>query len=336
MNSLTYLTRRCPRNCGYCNLVNSEGLGPELSCPDWVKAFAILKEIGVDFNLILGNETWLLGWDLISLMQTNRVPYALYTTCPTKLFLKWYDLMFKSGIDNLSCGIDYSQSHDGIDDTALKSIDGWRGIALTKKKYPHVDCQGTITLNKQNYRHLPNVVNQLQTLKAFCGINFIHWNKDGEYDFFPTSNELKEWMLDGSDIDKIQRIIDRDILPYPNTIQNLEMLNENVFQMAGMGWHCEGDPYGGPTTDSDGSLRCCGYRKGKRTPQISIFDLADPKMIEVWKDAVHIDAMKCPGCAWSYPWMYRYWQNEDPEFGNKVFINHAGKHIRNWSRRRVE
>jgi len=358
MNSLTYLTRRCPRKCHYCSLRESKGVGKELNKEQWIRAFSILKELGVEFNLILGNETWLLGEDLLYIIQHNQVPYALYTTCPPDLFFHYARKFFTGGIDNLSCGIDYPllYSYENNSDSqeyhpVQKSNDGWRGLLYSNIRefhrdedgeislqptFPRLDRQGTVTVHKKNYQYLPEIVRDLHDNGVFCGVNFIHWNKDGGFDFFPTKKHLSGYLFEtDKELRKLEEVIN-EVKKMRNTIQNFEMLDYSVDHIAGdMDWHCKGDPYGGPTIDSDGQLRCCGYRKGILTPQFSIFDL--PERIDDWREAVRKDSLECPGCFWSYPWMYRYWE-KDREFGKNVFVNHAGKHIdsNTWSKRMVE
>jgi len=342
INSLVYLTRKCPRKCEYCKLRDSNLQNPELSKEQWVEAFRILKELGVDFNLILGNETWLLRKDLLYIMERNEIPFALYTTCPEELFEKYRDLFFSSGvIDNLSCGIDYSffyleeklrEKGKFDNDMELKSYTGWKGLLWTKEHYPKVDCQGTITVSRENYFLFREIVGELSRAGIFCGVNFLHWDKDGGYDFFPKEKELQSYLLRDKDLEvlnlEIKGIKD-------NSIQNFEMLKEDVGLLSSMGWHCKGNPYGGPTVDSDGSLRTCGYRPGKRTSKLSIFDL--PEKLELWKESVSLDGKECQGCYWSYPWMFHYWR-KDEVFGKKVFVKHAGMHIdkNKWSERRIE
>lgn len=337
MNSLVYLTRKCPRDCGYCNLKKS--IGEEMSFEDWRKAFSILKEMGVDFNLILGNETWLLGRNLLGIVNSGP-PYALYTTCPRDLFLSLWTTFFKHGeIDNLSCGIDYPiewcKEHRN-NDMEKKSWDGWRGLRTTKMWYPNVDTQGTITVNALNYHFVQDTVLDLYDHDIFCGINFIHYNKDGGFDFFPKKKDMKEFLFDTPEKRRGLKNIISEIADLPNTVQNFEMIKEPIEMFLDMEWHCKGDPYGGPTIDASGALRCCGYRKGKRTSKFHIFDL--PERIDDWREAVYADAMDCCGCGWSYPIMYHYWSDHDKEFGRKIFANHAGKHIpeSKWSRRNLE
>ena len=339
-NSLTYITRGCPRNCEYCDLRDAIGVGKELNTEEWKKAFAILKEMGIDFNLILGNETWLLRDRLLDIMKSNEVPYALYTTCPEPLFSTHKDKFFGSGvIDNLSCGIDYpppyTKNTSLDDDSWLKSKDAWKGFTWIKEHFPDVDTQGTVTVHKGNYTHLPQLVQQLSEIGVFIGINFIHWNSDGKFDFFPSKEEIKDLLFEEEDLPKLREILDW-VLEQKSLLQNPEFIKEDVKMLTGMGWHCQGDPIGGPTIDSDGRLRVCGYRKGIETQKFTIFDL--PEKEEEWKEAVYTDAMECPGCSWSYPWMFKYWQENDKEMGKNVFVKHGGNAIDKdkWSKRNIE
>jgi len=341
MNSLVYLTRRCPRDCGYCDLKKS--IGEEMSFSEWRRAFVILKEMGVDFNLVLGNETWLLGIELLSIVNSGP-PYALYTTCPQDLFLSLWITFFKRGdIDNLSCGIDYPiewckyyKQESRFDHIEEKSWDGWKGLLTTKMWYPNIDTQGNITIHGKNYRLLPDIVTDLYENDIFCGMNVIHHNKDGKFDFFPKKEYMKEFLIDKPDERKELRDILDQVIDSPNNIQNVETMTQDIVPLLDMEWHCKGDPYGGPTVDANGTLRCCGYRKGERTPKLHIFDL--PKRIDDWREAVYKDSMNCPGCGWSYPRMTHYWEDNDQDFGKKVFTKHAGHHIPmdKWSNRTIE
>jgi MoaA/NifB/PqqE/SkfB family radical SAM enzyme len=317
-------------------LRDAKDIGRELVAEEWIPAFDILHKLGIDFNLILGNETWLLGEDLIRIMKLNKVPYALYTTCPEPTFSKYRDVFFKDGIiDNLSCGIDYPPIHFVRDDSWMKSVAAMLGFNWVKEHYPNVDCQGTITVHKKNYMYVPELVNLLSDRGVFVGINFIHWNKDGNYDFFPKKEVIEDLLFTKEDYVKVNLML-CEVLEAPGLLQNPEFIQERVEMLLNMGWHCGGDPYGGPTIDADGQLRCCGYRRGTRTPKFSIFDL--PKHLDEWREAVQQDAFECPGCAWSYPWMYWYWETHDIELGKQVFVKHAGKHIdeSKWSKRTIE
>jgi len=342
INACTFMTRRCPRDCSYCD-ASKVKKDDELDWMDWVQVNHILKKMGVDFNLILGNETWLIGHNLNRIMGYNTVVYALYTTCPPILFERYKDHFFTGNIDNLSCGIDYSMSYlldkekETYNDMEMKSTHAWFALAEVRKKYPHVDCQGTVTLHKQNYYQLPEIVRHLSEIGVSVGVNVIHYNKDGNYDFFPEKEFLNDFLFTEAHIEDLKKIFLETTAIKGALIQNKEMLQQPnlIKHMIKTDWHCQGNPYGGPTIDSDGSLRCCGYRKGERASQYHIFEM--PKYFGPYLKAVYDDAMKCPGCFWSYPHMFHYWENHSPEFGKKVFARHARPELpeSKWSKRKI-
>jgi len=323
-NSVVYLTRRCPRKCTYCAIRNPIDLGKELSPERWVEAFQVLDALNVEFNLILGNEPWLLGNKVPYVFSKSKIPYALYTSCPEPVFSKYREMYFGEGnINNLSAGVDFpyrSWKETSADDSFEKSQDAWRGFQWVKKHYPDVETHATITVQKSNFTWLPEIVTQLTKLGVFSNINFIHWNKGGGFDFFSERKHMETLLFHHSDHATLRSILD-EVLESPGLLQNPEMLHLPIDTLVNMKWHCKGDPYGGPTIDADGSLRVCGYRKGIRTSKFTIFDL--PRQLDAWKDAVHEDAMECPGCSWSCAWMYNYWKEKNPEFGTNVFIRHA-------------
>jgi MoaA/NifB/PqqE/SkfB family radical SAM enzyme len=321
-NSVIYLTRKCPRKCLYCKIRDDKYVGKELTTEQWIKAFSILKDLKVEFNLILGNEPWLLGESLIPILG-NGIPYALYTSGIMKLFCK-HEKLFSKGLNNLSIGIDYpryliSSVVELQDDSYKKSVDAWKIISYVRKHYPHVQVHATTTIHSKNYRLLPLLISQLTEIGVYSNLNFIHWDKDGKYDFFPSENEIKELLIKEEEYPAVTESIHR-VKSSPGLLQNLEMFEKDIPSLIRMEWHCKGNPYGGPTVDADGTLRVCGYRKGEYTSKMTIFDL--PEYIDHWEEAVYQDAMNCPGCSWSCSWMYHYWMKTNPNIGSQVFEKH--------------
>jgi MoaA/NifB/PqqE/SkfB family radical SAM enzyme len=324
-NSVIYLTRKCPRNCRYCSIRDGKGIGKQLDVEQWKRAFNILQEIGVDFNLILGNEPWLLGRGLLEIVNYTGVPYAVYTSCNLNLFNNHKDDFFKNGLNNFSAGLDYPPYTKYMDlsnvskDELEKSYDAWATFIYLSKNHPEVEKHATVTVSKNNFRFLPKIISNLDKLGVYSNINFVHWDKDNSFDFFPGKDEMQSYIIKPEEYDELRNVLD-EVKQNGILVQNRQMLDMDVNRLVEMEWHCKGDPYGGPTIDADGSLRVCGYRKGERTSKFNIFDL--PKYGEQWEQAVYEDAMDCPGCSWSCPWMYQYWNNLDPNTGTEVFTKH--------------
>lgn len=341
-----YLTRTCPYSCDYCRLRNQKLSKPELTAEKWVGVMGLLSDLKMDFNLFLGNETWLYGKYLPIIVNTgDNMPYAVYTSCQPNLFKQECKTMFEGekSIDNLSCGCDFPMSMSFKQENhkvteILKAYNAYRAFITTRTLYPNVDCQGTITISKRNIHVVFRTINDLQNLGVNVGLNFIHTDHDDGFDFFPKPNEMRKHLLDILSPDEQNSYIHLyDYLKElkrtgKHLIQNLDDTLELMDidwndENGGLGivntcWHCKGDPYGGPTIDADGSLRCCGYRKGTETPKLSIYDLDNDVGYGRWKEAVFTDANKCPGCVWSYPRLYAHYKNK-PEQARKVFVNHA-------------
>lgn len=339
INSLTYLTRRCPNKCSYCKISREKitEMAPQL----WTRAWDILKELGVTFNLILGNEPWILGYNLPIIMQHNQTPFAMYTSCNTLLYTSYSRTFFNSFLDNFSCAVDYSKDYlhgkaFHIDDMERKSENSWFLLRCVKEDYPKVDCQGLITIHAKNLDQVPSIVKDLSEMGVFVGVNLIHHARDDQIDFAPTREEMEGFLLDKpGDVAHLAEVF-QQVKDIPNNlVMNPDYLDYQVEKLVAKAFHCAGNPYGGPTIDADGSLRCCGYRRGKHTSKLHIFDL--PKKLDAWKEAVHQDASECAGCSWGYMLMYHKLLAE-PEFGKKVFTKHAIKGLEEskWSNRKIE
>jgi hypothetical protein len=230
-------------------------------------------------------------------------------------------------------------------DEYVKSLNAWKAFIATRTLWPSVDCQGTITISKDNFGFVKQTVQELSAFGVNVGLNFIHANTDGGFDFFPSPKEIKDDLLTEEYYDEFLQLAEELSLLPNHLVQNMEDTLSLLRKAAGRAgntndcWHCKGDPYGGPSIDSDGTLRCCGYRPGVETPEMSIFDLTSPARIEEWRRRVKADAAKCPGCTWSYPRLYARYRNK--EVGQKVFANHAqvsdtGEITNEGNRRQIE
>jgi hypothetical protein len=313
----------------------------EMSATKWKRAWDILKEMGITFNLILGNEPWVMGRNLIKIMENNEIPFAMYTSCNPVLYASFHKEFFDSFLDNFSCAVDYSKealqaiptSH--MNDMEKKAENAWRLLRSVKEDHPTVDCQGQITIHAKNVYQVPYIVRDLSAMNVFVGVNLIHAATDEQTDFAPPAEEISDLLFGKGDEIILREVFDEVKATPGNLVMNCDYLDYDTKMLIGKNFHCQGNPYGGPTIDADGSLRCCGYRKGRFTSKMNIFDL--PKGIDDWKENLYYDAMECKGCSWGYMLLYHKLL-EDPEWGKKVLINHAIKTVEEskWSKRKIE
>jgi len=330
MLSCIYLTRACPYKCRYCALRDSPLQGPELSAKEWGHAFAILHDLGVEFDLLLGNEL-LARDDIVEIVKgLNKmdVPYGFYTTCPPKLMDKHAAALVGIGLSNASSGFDILTEFAGpdIDPYILhKSELGLQGLKWFRDQGVP-DLQGTMTLSKINVHVLDSLIGVLTSERIWCGVNTIHWDVDGGFDFFPKREVIENLLLTQEDIDRAAVIIQGLYTAGKLAIQNpLDYWDAWREYGVNLNWHCNLPMI--YTVDADGSMRCCGYRKGTYSPQFTIFDLETQDGIDAFWEAWLKDQRECPGCFWAYGWLAERLliHEEDKVFGLNVFQTHDSK-----------
>ena len=318
--SCIYLNRSCPRHCEYCSERDAPLKGRELTEPEWEKIITHLDKLGIKFHLFLGNDCLLLGDEFLKLVQflKGRRDYALYSTMEPRLFGKYKDRLLP-GLYNLSAGIDVLT---GTGDIAEKSRDGLAGLTwLREHNIP--DCQGTITLGNHNIDQVEKLVQTLSERGIYVGINVTHWNQDGGFDFFPEKKYLKDYILERTpELEQLIKNLVTGIKSGRYLIQNPPEYLEGILEHGiDLSWHCS-EPHI-IAIDADGSLRCCGYRKGRALSRYHVLDLGTQKLSigryrELWME----DSTECSGCCWSYAWMAEYTAKTEKYHGDEMFKTH--------------
>jgi len=327
--SCIYLTRKCPMHCKYCAIRKSNLQERELTPLGWKKVFDIFKQRDCKFNLILGNETMMLGEglvDIIRYLSEQNINYALYSTSPTRLYDKLKEPLIKAGLKNLSSGFDSLKRRDSI---GIKSKRGLKGMIEMKKRIKNLDTQGTITLSSINLDEVIDLLRTLTKNNIWGAVNSLHWDIDGGYDFFPSKKRLGNLVItDEKKFLALCKELKRLTINGEIMVQNPpEYFDALAKYGLNMGWHCT-QPYI-VTVDSDGHLRLCAYRRGKRVPEFTIFDLENDKKFEEYKKVWKEESQECPGCFWSYFWMAEnfIFTNQE-EYGTKVLQTHYSKYYK--------
>jgi len=318
MYSCIYLNRDCVRKCSYCAERDAPLKGKQLKVEEWKYAIRILDRF-CDFHLFLGNEFFLLDDPVgfVEFMQ-SRSDYAIYSTFPWRLF-RSYRWKLKGKLYNISAGIDCL-----VGDPILveKTIEGLAGLTWFKR-HGIPDSQGTITLHAKNLNQVETLIELLTREGIWCGLNVIHWNLDGGYDFFPPVDRRYQLVKGRELVELIDRLVNR-IVKGELMVQNPPEYLYGVLKYGvTLNWHCTLPLL--ISVDADGSLRCCGYRKGERLPNFTVFDLENELSIDDWKTLWWEDSRECPGCYWSYMWMIEYFERTDKDFGKEVFQKHASR-----------
>jgi len=333
--SCVFLTRACPRHCGYCRIRDSNLTSRELTGPEWQKAFDILKNnMKTEFNLVIGNEVLMLQDSLIDLtkyLNNTNTAYGYYTTFPEPLWSKWRDALLEAKVYNLSCGIDtlarITHQHDDI---TKKSQDGLRWLTWAKKNGVP-DVHATITLSKINIGYVDLLVKELTNRGIWCAINPIHHNKGDEmFDFFPPKEEIKDIVFTKEDqprLSKMSNILKTMSKCGHYLIQNPpEFFDDLRLHTIRQSWHCKYPILF--TVDADGTMRTCAYRRGDRVSNYSIFDFTDLDTFEEYKKDLQADMADCSGCLWFCWWNADYHFARNTQKGIDSFVSHKVEHYK--------
>lgn len=325
--STIYPTRACPRHCSYCHIRNSN-IKQELTIKEWKEAFKVMKNMYIPFNLILGNEPLMLGEGLVKLIKffkEEQIQYGLYTTFPTSLFNKYKNKLLKAGLSNLSCGIDVLED-EVENDIIEKSICGLEGLKWGKENGIS-QLHATVTISKLNIVTYPEIVKKLTSLGIWTEVNVIHYAKDGEYDFFPSADEMTDLILTENDLPVLiqtSKIMKNEIEKGKVMLHNVpEYFDDLIKYGLNLDWHCQHPII--LSVDSDGSLRLCAYRKGDRVSQFNILDFPEREdFLWNWDK----DRDDCKGCFWSCAWSAEYYLKKNLQFAKGYFQTHASEYWR--------
>lgn len=351
-----YLNRKCPRRCPYC-AISRVGKDTSLSVEEWKEVFSLLREQGIQFFLILGNEPLLLGdrlVDLVRWLSDEGIEYGLYSTSPEPWFSEYAKKLVDAGLKNWSAGVDFipevydrMRKEGRLSDRCIYLVESLGGGQLRKKAVESLrglewmwqagvqEIHTLITISRMNLEMLYDMIvwlkeNKVRDSRWKVAYNYVEWNH-GDKDFMVDKEGASAWWIGEEDRELWTQVVSKvevfwDTEPFGQVVKGYlgnwdAVFNQNVRYWELFGFHVEN-----VGVDSDGSLRTCGYRKGNIG--LSVFDLrSDPEQVwERWRE----DVRKCKGCYWVFPYLLanvgvdivlyssQYWKNKYREAGWEV------------------
>jgi len=329
--AVLYLERWCPRSCSYCSarLVKVNRL---LKPEEWIRAFEVLKDVGVKFFLVLGNEVLVYPWivDLVRMLRENGFwgMYALYSTFPEPWYSMLRHRLVEAGLYNISAGVDVlPNALTGDSSIDEKSIWGLEQLVWFKE-HGVPDVEATITIHRFNYRHLEALLDVVTSKGIWGNVNMVHYSQDGKHDFYGTRRGLEGFLIPESERAEFRSVMYRlasqvrsgrwMFFPPP---EYLELLGDLGGEPS---WHCSLPLF--VSIEADGELRLCGYRPFFKHRGYSIFDIGKRISIEDYVKWFSEEQAECPGCVWGCPYTAEYWFRRDVDFGDRVFQSHASRY----------
>jgi len=292
-------------------------------------AFEILHEAyGTTFFLVLGVEPLLLKDDFVKIVKywnDRKLFYAIYSTSPEPLFSKYRTKLLDVGLNNWSCGIDGIPGLMPLDQIVRdKTTDGLRGL---KWMADHgAETFEVTTVTNENLDYVPDIVEWCQENIPGCGscINPVEWRHNETFDFFSKKEDMMDLVIPDKQLLDVEQMIRRmfELTRRPGyLIQNNDKFLRNYTRYFNtLDLRCNGGV--GMGMDCDGTLRRCGYNRGREISKYTVWDIAkDPdKIYDIWL----ADAKSCEGCYWS--WIYSLEEDHEAAvLGSEYYTKRWGK-----------
>lgn len=324
----TLPTRACNLRCHYCKIVKPF---PKLKYEEMKDAY-LKVHMKYDLTLwcILGGDVTTFGRerlvDLTTFFERNGVFYA-YVSNSLLLDDEWADDLMEAGLSNWTVSLDSLGAIKDPDRNekaqgALKAIDLFKARGLE-------DIHCTVTLDRQNFRQAPAMVQWLSQNDIWAEITPIHYAKNEHYDFASRPEEMPEYVFrpeDAKDIENVMRVLvdmkdngylvhnmDAYLLAWPEYVIDLSWQCSNMWNM---------------TIDSDGALRPCLHLHGNKTREINAAEI-DVITHDTIMDAFRQDQQdQCEGCLWNCQWETEYiWQETESLEMIRLYFEHGTKAV---------
>jgi len=326
-----FLERWCPRNCGYCASKHVK-VGRLLRPDEWLEAFGRLRDEGVRFFLVVGNDSLLYPWivDLVRGLEENGFHgmYAMYTTFPEPWYSRLREKLVDAGIYSVSCGVDVvAGCLTGDSSIDEKSIYGLEQLVWFRERGVP-DLQATVTIHGRNYKFLDRVFDVITANRIWIGTSMIEYSVDGLHDFFGTRESLESFLIPEREGEEFRRKM-YDLAGEVRKGRWMFQLPPEYLELLGdmrgePRWHCTLPLI--VSIEADGSFRLCAYRPFYEHRGHTVFELGREVSMSDYVVWYNEESSKCPGCAWGYPYMAEHWYHRDVEFGDKVLQFHKSRY----------
>lgn len=272
-----------------------------MSIDDWERALEILgDQLKPTFFLFLGTEPLLLRHGFVRLVRrVNRlgVPAAWYTTSPEPHFTDYREALIAAGVDNWSSGVD---TVPGLPFQEKKAFDAIAGLEFMASR--GVNTHVTTTVHRKNLVHIPYIMEWVydHIPGVEYAVNFLHWSRGADFDFSSRRSDMPELAWDGTlEEQALVKSVMREVWERSqgrkfHTSQDY-VLQAHYFYNS-LNLRCRATI--GPSVDTDGTMRLCGYSRGGDVRNYNVLELANSELRDGFLKAWKADVWACIGCYW--------------------------------------
>lgn len=305
-------TRICSLKCSYCAMV--DGRRNTVCLEDWERGLSQLKKLGCSFLAFYGAEP-LDDFDKLPEVIFTAELAGMHTTVITSGITSCLDeklkILYEHGLRSITASYD-DVSFDKS--SRIKSVQASQVINTFRSFGPVRDSAVVVTLTRDNYERLPDIIKQMSEQKIWTFFDLIHPNrgqagskvKDTDLDllfrkedFPPLIDVLKEVIVlkdQGFLCHTSKQYVEtmKIIAGYGTALENFTPLSPYLL------WNCAvADCFPSwVTVDCDGTVYPCDDFQPKNQTLIKIWEIHDlwDLFSTKWKD---VTKNECPGCLWN-------------------------------------
>jgi len=295
-------SRKCPLKCSYCAMADGRDNTPSIE--EWKKGIDNLKKLGCSFIAFYGAEP-LVEFDKLPEVIQHAEVNGIHTTVITSGAIDHLDnklqILHEHGLRSITTSYDsFSNDHSSQIKTnnALKIIDSFRRFS------PIRDCAVVMTLTRENFQYLPEVITKMSSQNIWTFFDIIHPNRN-QPGSKVKNTDLNLLFGKGDVIDLVEVLTDVYDMKENGYLCHaskpfIAWLKTDLFGNSLYSWNCAVSSFfpSWVTIDCDGTAKACDDFFTKNGKEIKVWDLFDnwKTFQNIWRDNIYT---KCPGCLWN-------------------------------------
>lgn len=287
------ITRNCNLRCPYCNIPNSPS--KDLPIGEWMKALDILKNMGIRDLVILGGEPTEYS-DLVQFIK-YAAKIGMRTSMTTNAVNNYQIIKdsINSGLNRIGVSVDTLDYKESI--SPYKCL---KGLELLKMLLPHnQNCTivDYVVLNSKNINDICNLIEFMTKNNVHTYLLPFHYGNEGKFEHRKNNNKYA--FVSETDFANYCLTIDKIIKMKKDGFlidNSFDFLAQSKKYIMNLDWKCNG--LSEIRIDADGQMVCCCDKKGEVNKKYSIFDLANPTILDEFIADRNNEASNCLGCLW--------------------------------------
>lgn len=303
-------TRVCPLKCDYCNM--ADGRRNSVPLEQWREGIIQLKKLGCSFIAIYGAEP-LHDFDklpeVISYAESAGINTTVITSGVTDSLDKKLKDLYDHGLRSITTSYDYV----GLDRySKLKTFNALDVIESFRSNGPTRDAAVVITLTRQNFEFLPDIIEEMTKKGIWTFFDLIH--SDRGQPGSKVKNTGIDLLFKKEDWSPLVNVMNKVLsLKRRGLMCHTSVEYVNTLKIIASYMQITSDPKANPylwnctafdcfpswvTVDCDGTVYPCDDFQPQDVANIKVWEIADlwDKFCALWKPIVK---ERCPGCLWN-------------------------------------